>query len=172
MSNNTLFKALSSNTRMKIIKALMDGEQHLSELARRIGISVPVTSRHVKILEKAGIVKRRVIGNVHILYVTTEILEDIFDPLVEEKYVEIRRNESILDALKQLPGFEIKKIGDKQYITSIDGEEGHYIYQVDGKVPSIPINQYKPKKEVVLELRKLVAIKKKRIRIKIPESND
>ncbi len=172
MGNISLFKALGSDTRIKIIKTLIKGEKHLSELAREIGISTPVTARHIKILEEAGIIKRRIIGNVHLLSVTTEAIENIFEPFIEEKDVKIRKNETLLDALKQLPGFEIKKIGDRQYITSIDGEEGHYIYQVDGNIPSIPINQYKPEEDVVVEFSKIAAIKKKKIRVKILDSNE
>lgn len=171
MDNISLFKALGSDTRIKIIKKLIEGEKHLSELSREIGISTPVIARHVKILEDAGIVRRKIIGNIHLLSVTTKAIENIFEPFIEERSVKIRKNETLLDALKQLPGFEIKKIGDKQYITSIDGEEGQYIYQVDGTAPSIPINQYKPEEDVVVEFSKIAAIKKKKIRVKISNSN-
>jgi len=57
-------------------------------------------------------------------------------------------------ALKQLPGVEVQRVGDNQYITSINGEKGYYIYEVDGKPPDIPINEYKPKKNITLQVKK------------------
>ena len=46
MSNDELFRALSSSTRIKILKTLTTKEMHLTGLAKEIGISVPVTSRN------------------------------------------------------------------------------------------------------------------------------
>lgn len=172
MGNNTLFKALSNETRIKIVEILLRKELHLSELARSLGISVPVTSRHIKILEKAGIIKKRVVGNVHLLSVTINVLEHVFDAFTDELLVEIGQGDTLLDALKQLPGFEIQKVGDNQYITSINGERGHYIYQIDGKTPNISIDRYKPKKNVTLEFKKLIAVNKKKIKVEIAESNE
>ena len=57
MGNNSLFKALSSQTRMKIMKILLRKEIHLSKLAKEIGISVPVTLRHVNLLLENGLIK-------------------------------------------------------------------------------------------------------------------
>ena len=66
MGNNKVFRALSSPTRIKILKTLMNKEMHLSGLARQINISVPVTSRHIKILEDVGLINKRVFGNIHL----------------------------------------------------------------------------------------------------------
>ncbi|MFW6120013.1 MAG: metalloregulator ArsR/SmtB family transcription factor [Petrotogales bacterium] len=172
MGNNKIFKALSSKTRIKILKTLLNREIHISGLARELGISVPVISRHIKLLENVGLVKKRVVGNVHLLSMNVGNLEEVLEPFTEEAKVEINNQESLLDAIKQLPGVEIQKVGQSQYVTSIDGEQGYYIYEVDGIPPKIPIDEYKPKKDVILQLKKLVPVNKKKIRITIPNKKD
>ena len=58
MNNIKIFRALSSSTRISILKKLMNKEMHLSGLARELGISVPVTSRHIKILEEVRLIDK------------------------------------------------------------------------------------------------------------------
>ena len=169
MSNNQLFKALSSQTRMQIMRILINREIHLSGLAKELGVSVPVVSRHVKLLEAAGLVKKRIVGNVHLLSVNVGSLEEVLEPFIEESAVEIHKHGSLFDALKQLPGVEIQKVGDTQYITSINGERGYYIYEVDGIPPTIPIDKYKPTKNVTLHLKKIVLVDKKKITVHVQQ---
>ena len=169
MGNNQMFKALSSRTRIKIMKTLLNREIHLSGLAKELGISVPVVSRHIKLLENVGVVKKRIIGNVHLLSTNIGSLDQVLEPFIEESIVEINKNDSLFDALKQLPGVEVQKVGDNQYITSINGEKGYYIYEVDGRIPTKPVDKFRPKKNVTLELKKLVPVNKKKIEVKINE---
>lgn len=171
MGNNKLFKALSSRTRMQIMKLLLNKELHVSGLAKVLDMSVPVVSRHVKQLETAGLVKKRIVGNVHLLSANVGSLEDVLEPFIEESIVEITKNDNLFDALKQLPDVDVQKIGKNQYITSINGEKGYYIYEVDGKSPDIPINEYKPKKNITLQVKKLVPVNKKKISVKISAKN-
>ena len=57
MANDNIFRALSSPTRIKALKLLSNKEMHLSGLARELDISVPVMSKHIKILERFGFVR-------------------------------------------------------------------------------------------------------------------
>ena len=170
MNNNSLFNALSSKTRMRIIKKLINKETHLSQLSRELNISKPVISRHIRILEKAGLIERKIIGNVHLLSVNLEFIEKAFEPFIEESKIEIEKDTTIFDALRQLPGVEIKSHGKNQYITSIDGEKGFYIYEVNGTTPKKAINEYKPKENINLQLKKLVPVSKKKIKINLKEN--
>jgi len=169
MSNEGLFKALSSQTRIRIVKTLLNREMHLSGLARELGISVPVISRHIKFLESVGLIKKRIVGNVYLLSANIGCFDDALEPFVEESVIEINKNDSLLDALKQLPNIEVQRVDDNQYIASIDGEKGYYIYEVDGELPEIPIDEYKPKKNVTLKLKKLVSVNKKKIDVNLKE---
>ena len=171
MGNNNLFKALGSETRIKIMKKLANGEIHISQLSRELNISKPVILRHIRILEKAGLIKRRIIGNVHLLYVTVECLEKAFDPFIEESKIKIEKNNTIFDALKQLPGVETQSHGKNQFITSINGERGYYIYEVNGKSPEKPIDEYKLKGNETLQIKKLIPVDKKKIKIDLSKKN-
>jgi len=167
MDNNKLFKALSSKSRVEIIKILSKKEIHLSELARMMNLSKPVVFRHIKILEKAGLVNRKKIGNVHILSVNLNIIEKTFDFFIEEQRIDVKKDTTLFDALKQIPGVKTKNLGKNGYITSINGEEGYYIYEVNGKTPNLPINKYRTDKNMTVKLKKLVPIEKKKIKIYI-----
>jgi len=166
-----MFRALSSPTRIKILEILTHKEMHLTGLAKEIGISVPVTSRHIKILEKSNLVNKKVFGNTHILTAKTKNLEHLLETFNEKHSVEINKERSLFDALKQLPGIEIKKFGKNQYIKSIDGEDGYYIYEVNGKLPDMPINKFIINRNLSLDLKKIVTIKKKNIKINLKKTN-
>ena len=170
MSNNKIFRALSSPTRIKILDILTHKEMHLTGLAKEIGISVPVTSRHIKILEKSNLINKKIFGNTHILTAKVNNLEHILETFNEKHSLEINKEKSLFDALKQVPGIEIKKFGKNQYIKSIDGEDGYYIYEVNGKLPKIPINKYIINKNISLDLKKIVTVKKKKISINLNKS--
>jgi DNA-binding transcriptional ArsR family regulator len=154
---------------MKIMKILSKKEIHLSELARELGISKPVTSRHVNILLDCKLIKKQVIGNVHLLSANSEILDNILDPFIEESVIEVSKNDNLYKALQQLPAVEVKRIDGNQLITSINGEKGYFIYEVDGKIPKIPIDKFETKKDVTINLKKLVSVNKKKIKVKVNE---
>ena len=51
--------ALSDPTRRAIIGRLADGEATVSELAAPFAMSLPAISRHLKVLERAGLIAKR-----------------------------------------------------------------------------------------------------------------
>ena len=53
------FMALADPTRRAIIRQLRDGEATVTELARPFAMSQPAISKHLKVLERAGLVSRR-----------------------------------------------------------------------------------------------------------------
>jgi len=54
-----MFMALADPTRRAIIRRLTWGEATVTELARPFAMSQPAISRHLKVLERAGLVSRR-----------------------------------------------------------------------------------------------------------------
>ncbi|MDH7507391.1 MAG: winged helix-turn-helix domain-containing protein [Candidatus Thermoplasmatota archaeon] len=172
MSNITLFRALSSPTRIKILKTLLHKDMHLSGLARELKISIPVVSRHIKILEKAELIDKKIYGNTYILKTKTNNLELLLEPFTDESIIEINKKKSIFEALKQLPDIEIKKVGKHYYISSVNGENGYFIYEINGKLPKKPIDEYIINKDVTFNLKKLVSIKKKKIEIRFKNTKD
>ena len=165
-----MFKALSSRTRIEILRRIIGRECHISLLSRELKISKSVISRHVKVLEKAGLVRRKKIGNVHLLSANLDALGKTFEPIVEEQNVEAVKGSTIFDILKQIPGIEMKEYNGSKFITSVDGEEGLYIYEVDGEVPEKAVNEYKLEKDVILQLKKLIPVTKKKIKIEVRDS--
>lgn len=55
---STTFAALADPTRRAILDRLMQGEASVSELGRPFEISLPAVSRHLKVLERAGLIER------------------------------------------------------------------------------------------------------------------
>lgn len=53
-----VFAALGDPTRLAIIQRLADGEASVQELAAPFDISGPAISRHLKVLEQAGLISR------------------------------------------------------------------------------------------------------------------
>jgi DNA-binding transcriptional ArsR family regulator len=60
---DTAFSALADPTRRAILQRLAFGEATVNELAFPLPISQPAVSRHLKVLESAGLIERRVEGN-------------------------------------------------------------------------------------------------------------
>jgi len=52
------FAALADPTRRQILARLADGELTVNELARPFDMSVQAVSKHLKVLERAGLIKR------------------------------------------------------------------------------------------------------------------
>lgn len=61
MSTDTLsltFAALADPTRRAILARLAEGEATVTELAEPFAMSMPAISRHLKVLERAGLISR------------------------------------------------------------------------------------------------------------------
>ncbi|MCK6484436.1 MAG: winged helix-turn-helix transcriptional regulator [Phycisphaerae bacterium] len=95
---NRVFHALAHPARRAILRSLCDGERNLSELASPLKMSFPAASKHVRVLERAKLVRRRVVGRTHLCRIEGK-------PLVEaEQWLEAyrrhwERNFLRLDAL-------------------------------------------------------------------------
>ena len=60
-----VFYALSDPTRRQILTMLNEGTQTISTLAAPFQMSLAAVSKHVKILEKAKLLKRKKMGRIH-----------------------------------------------------------------------------------------------------------
>ncbi|EHQ36328.1 transcriptional regulator, ArsR family [Methanoplanus limicola DSM 2279] len=57
-----LLKALADETRIKIVQCLMDGERCACAIVPAVGKAQPTVSRHLRILEEAGVLESRRAG--------------------------------------------------------------------------------------------------------------
>ncbi|MCU1656756.1 MAG: transcriptional repressor sdpR [Pseudonocardiales bacterium] len=55
---STIFAALADPTRRAILTRLSEGDATVTELAEPFSISLPAISRHLKVLEQAGLISR------------------------------------------------------------------------------------------------------------------
>jgi DNA-binding transcriptional ArsR family regulator len=75
MANDT-FTALAHPIRREIVERLSSGVATVGEASRDLGVSKPTISRHLKLLEEAGVVTRVVDGRTHRLGLRPETLAD------------------------------------------------------------------------------------------------
>jgi DNA-binding transcriptional ArsR family regulator len=76
---NDAFKALAHPLRRDIVERLSGGVATVGEATRDLGVSKPTISRHLKLLEEAGLVTRVVDGRTHRLALRPEALAEASD---------------------------------------------------------------------------------------------
>ena len=62
---DTVFHALADPTRRAMLRTLATGEQTVCELAQPFRMSLAAASKHIKVLERAGLIDRTVEGRTH-----------------------------------------------------------------------------------------------------------
>lgn len=79
-----LFSALADPTRRAILARLAaEGEATISDLARPFAMSLPAISKHVRVLEGAGLLQREVRGREHRCRLEPRPLKDAVDWLAD-----------------------------------------------------------------------------------------
>jgi DNA-binding transcriptional ArsR family regulator len=68
---DAVFRALSDTTRRRMLKLLASGDRSVSELAKPHDISLQAISKHVKVLEQAGLVTRLPQGSHQLIQLRT-----------------------------------------------------------------------------------------------------
>lgn len=71
-----VFSAVADPTRRAILARLADSDARVTDLARAFPISLNSTSKHIRVLEGAGLVRRTVRGREHILSLDAAPLAD------------------------------------------------------------------------------------------------
>jgi DNA-binding transcriptional ArsR family regulator len=95
---DAVFHALASGPRRTILGALADGERTVGDLADPFEISLAAVSKHLKVLEAAGLVERRTSGRTTVCRLRAEPLVEVRDWVAfYERFWSIR-----LDRLQQV----------------------------------------------------------------------
>jgi DNA-binding transcriptional ArsR family regulator len=71
-----VFHALAHPARRAIVRQLSIGERNLSELASPLKMTFPAATKHVRVLERARLVRRRVVGRQHLCRLHAAPLKD------------------------------------------------------------------------------------------------
>ena len=61
-----IFHALGDPTRRRMLRALADGERTVGELAEPFPMSLAAASKHIKVLESAGLIRREIRWRTHV----------------------------------------------------------------------------------------------------------
>lgn len=72
-----LFHALSDRTRRSMLVMLATGRKRVTELAANFPMSLPAVSKHIKVLEAAGLVVRDVVGRDHFIRANPGALDEV-----------------------------------------------------------------------------------------------
>lgn len=73
---NRTFAALADPTRRRILAHLARGHHRVTDLAKPYDMSLPAVSKHLRVLEKAGLLRRRRYGRVHQLQLEAKPLKE------------------------------------------------------------------------------------------------
>lgn len=92
--------ALADPTRRAILQRLSEGEARVTELARPFAMSLNSVSKHIRMLERAQLVRRRVAGREHLLSFNPEPLAEAAAWIEAQRALWTARLEA-LDALLQ-----------------------------------------------------------------------
>ena len=75
------FAALADPTRASIVHLLVEGERSVGEIAERLPVTRPAVSKHLRLLEGAGVVRFRSEGTRNVYAVDPEALAALRDEL-------------------------------------------------------------------------------------------
>jgi len=99
---NDTFAALANPTRRAILARLAQGEANVNELADPFDLTLPAISKHIKVLEQAGLVARARRAQYRPCYLNAKPLEEISTWAEQYRPVWEARFDRMDDYLKQL----------------------------------------------------------------------
>lgn len=76
-----IFHALSDATRRRMLRSLAEGERSVSELAEPFPMTLAAASKHIRVLETAGLLRREVRWRTHICRLDAAPLKLALDEL-------------------------------------------------------------------------------------------
>ena len=121
MSLDAAFSALADPTRRAILARLALGETSVTELARPFDMSLPAVSKHLKVLERAGLISRGRAAQWRPCRIEPKALKDI------DAWLEYYRRffEGSLDRLEDyLKTIKAKDAGASSRLSKKDKDDG------------------------------------------------
>jgi len=107
---NDVFHALAHETRRAMLARLSAGDRTVGELAEPFSMSLEAASKHIRVLERTGLVRRTVDGRRHVCRLNPAPLASAYSWLrFYERFWTVR-----LDALEELFAANSKKKGRKK----------------------------------------------------------
>ncbi|MDR0766876.1 MAG: helix-turn-helix domain-containing protein [Methanosarcinales archaeon] len=167
-----MFAAVSSQMRQKILQLLAEEDMHISAIARSLEISVPVASKHIKVLEDADLIDRKIYGKTHVFSLRKKNFTGAFDPFAPVKRLEVDKGTTLMEAFKSVSVVEVKNIDGKDFIVAADGEEGFYLYEVNGKLIDKRAEDFVFEEDAVIEWKRLEPVTKKKLIVSVKKEEE
>ena len=101
--------ALADETRRSILKRLAGGDARVTEIAAPFDISLNSVSKHIRILERAGLVRRRIEGRDHFLSLDAAPLDAASAWMLRERAAWTMRLDKLEAALRAEDAIEKAK---------------------------------------------------------------
>ncbi len=108
------FAALSDPTRRAILARLALGETSVSELAEPFAMSLPAVSKHLKVLERAGLITRGRDAQMRPCKIEASVLKEADDWLEEYRRLWEQRLDRLEDYLQTLQAADAKTRKSKE----------------------------------------------------------
>ena len=94
-----LFRS-ADDTRRSILRRLASGEARVTEVAEPFDISLNSVSKHIRLLERAGLVRRRIAGRDHFLALEPKPFDDLTQWMLKTREFWSSRLDSLEAALR------------------------------------------------------------------------
>lgn len=105
---STTFAALADPTRRAILARLASGERSVTELAEPFDMSMPAVSKHLRVLERAGLIARGREAQWRPCRIEAAPLKDVADWAERYRHIWEARLDRLGDYLKELKDKEKK----------------------------------------------------------------
>lgn len=106
---NRTFAALADPTRRRILEHLAGGDRCVTDLAKPHRMSLPAVSKHLRVLENAGLIRRRRDGRVHCLKLEAKPMQQAQQWIEEYRRFWEESFDRLDEYLKKLQADEAKK---------------------------------------------------------------
>jgi uncharacterized protein YndB with AHSA1/START domain/DNA-binding transcriptional ArsR family regulator len=129
--------ALADPTRRAILRRLLQGEARVTELADPFPISLNAVSKHIRVLERANLVRRRVVGREHLLSFNPAPLHEAAAWIAEQQAAWTMRLDALdvmLDEELSAIGYRLSAIGSSDASESIAEGDWNSMREAEHKV--------------------------------------
>ena len=96
--NRTLL-ALADPTRRALLRRLAAGDARVTDLSAPFAMSLAAVSKHIRVLERAGLVRRTVRGREHLLAFDGRGLQPVAEWIAAQRHMWERRLDALEDVL-------------------------------------------------------------------------
>jgi DNA-binding transcriptional ArsR family regulator len=100
---NDSFKAISHPIRREIVERLAAGPATVGVATGGLGVSKPAITKHLKVLEETGVIRREVVGRTHRLSLEPKVLGEAADWMDRQRALWGRMFDVVEEYLKEEP---------------------------------------------------------------------